>query len=890
MKITLATVTEPKKIGKRFYIKEGEVKKETIGTAAGGTFEVVDVASMADFATLLAGLHPNHALIYGVPIGDILAFTSEKRIDLPAFGREKYITRTKKHFKWDEGAGILMFDYDPHKGDTALGKDDLVSAIKAIIGEFPYVWTPSSSSYIYNVDREVNGLKGQRLYIPIQNMRDAERTGEVLIKRLWLAGFGTIQLSRAGSMLPRCLFDVSVWQNQRLDFAGGAICIDPLVQRRGEPFVAEGAPIDSMALVLDLEPEENESYLKMLDAAKHAVGGDRLTVQKKWIDDSAAIMTGGAAVGSERHAQAVKTLTRALDSSVLYGDYLVHLSGDITVTVGEILDNPVKYHGMSILDPLEPEYNGWHKCAKLYVIDGRKNLYSQAHGGKNYKLVRTPRKVQITRGSIIEAQEATLDIMRLSGDLYDFGNKDLVRVENGGAVETNADMLWTWCARTIQYFSVSVNKKTDETTETPLDPQRDMMQRIVGIRVMRDLKKLDAVITAPVMRLDGTVLSRSGYDDSTRLFYDYNGEEIYIPRQPSRQEVIAAYDTLMYPFLEFPFEDSEEFEGINRSVFFAALLTAVMRPVLPTSPAFAFDAPEVGTGKTLLGLCCGILATGAEPPVTPHVKDPRGDDEVRKRIFSFLLSGKRVIIWDNVTGAFDSPSLAAALTSPTYEDRVLGGSTIATIPNKSLLILTGNNLTLTGDMPRRVLKCRINSGLSADSNAQRQVQYAVSPRHWCSKNRLDMVRAALVLLVGCNASGYNHGRGRLASFEEWDLTVRSTVCWLSEMNEFAGFLCDPAISAIANAEEDPETEVFSALFYALKDAFGEGYFSAKSAFNRGENEDILKEAIGECLPIGKPTVKGLGRLLTKIKGKNVGGMTILVKKDRDAGVNMFAIK
>jgi hypothetical protein len=133
----------------------------------------------------------------------------------------------------------------------------------------------------------------------------------------------------------------------------------------------------------------------------------------------------------------------------------------------------------------------------------------------------------------------------------------------------------------------------------------------------------------------------------------------------------------------------------------AAILTAAVRPTLPTSPAFAYDAPVQGSGKTLLARCVGILTEGKNPSVWPHTAG-RDDEETRKRLFAVLRSGARSMVWDNITGTFDSAAMASALTSPTFTDRILGVSTSSSVPNRMVMLLTGNNLTLAGDMPRRV--------------------------------------------------------------------------------------------------------------------------------------------------------------------------------------------
>ena len=147
----------------------------------------------------------------------------------------------------------------------------------------------------------------------------------------------------------------------------------------------------------------------------------------------------------------------------------------------------------------------------------------------------------------------------------------------------------------------------------------------------------------------------------------------------------------------------------------AAILTAIIRPILPTAPAIGLDAPVQGTGKTYLAQCLSVLATGEQPTILPHVKG-RDDEELRKRIFALLLAGDKCLIWDNVLGTFDSAAMAALLTSEIFSDRKLGVSETLKVPNKMLVMFTGNNLTFAGDMPRRVLTLRLDAQIENPAN------------------------------------------------------------------------------------------------------------------------------------------------------------------------------
>ncbi|MCC6198501.1 MAG: hypothetical protein IT518_28965 [Burkholderiales bacterium] len=105
------------------------------------------------------------------------------------------------------------------------------------------------------------------------------------------------------------------------------------------------------------------------------------------------------------------------------------------------------------------------------------------------------------------------------------------------------------------------------------------------------------------------MLAAAGYDAVTvlRLALPDDAEIVPVAERPTRDQAQAALDVLWRPFAEFPWVD-----GLARAARLAAL-TAVVRPILPTSPAFGHDAPAVGSGKTLLARCVGALACGSAP-------------------------------------------------------------------------------------------------------------------------------------------------------------------------------------------------------------------------------------------------------------------------------------
>ena len=389
--LSIITATKPAHLSKGFTLGAGgELLKSPGGNLVQGTVEVCTVGSLADFAAILQRLTPAQALTYGVPINAAARVMTRK--SFAEAGRpEGATTRTNDAFTWAQGAGVLMADYDPSSGGDPLNRDGLVRAIRAAVPGLAgaaLLWWPSASSCIWAGDRELRGIRGQRLYLLVQDAADIPRAGKSLVDRLWLAGHGHIEISASGALLERTLVDASVWQPSRLDFAGGAACGAGLEQRRGDPVIIQGSaqPIDSRAALPDLTPEERDRLTAIKAEARAAVQPEAEGIREEWIAARVQNMVAPEERGDpERMKQAEAVARRALDAGVLAGDFpvMVERGGKVeAVAVGDLLDNRARWHGCMTCDPLEPGYDGGRLVGRLYLMQAHPALHSFAHGGR----------------------------------------------------------------------------------------------------------------------------------------------------------------------------------------------------------------------------------------------------------------------------------------------------------------------------------------------------------------------------------------------------------------------------------------------------------------------------------------------------------------------------
>tara|TARA_R110000850_G_scaffold29434_1_gene81288 strand:- start:2039 stop:4843 length:2805 start_codon:yes stop_codon:yes gene_type:complete len=896
--LTIITSTKPERLTKRYRLADdGELMKDPGGDMSQGSAAVENVDSLATFARLLKSLKTNQALAYGRPERMNTGLVSKRRW-LEAGRPDDPITRSKEHFSWPAGAGVMMADYDPGDGEKTLTRDDLLTSLHEALpalADVAALWWPSSSSHIVNTETgdDLTVLRGQRLYWLALDARDIERAGKALQTYLWAAGHGWVEVGAAGQRLKRTLLDASVYQANRLDFAAGAECIPPLAQQRGEPVPVGGAVavLDTQAVIPDPDPTTLAAAEKNRVAAMLAAKSEADMVQADYIETRASEMAGSEA-SAETLEQSRETVNRALNHAVLAGDFPIMLVADNgsqqPLTVGDVLDNPERYHNSLTLDPIEPEYQGGKTVGKLYLMGARPRLYSFAHGGKTYKLSRPPARVELVKGRTVEAVEQVLGIMRRAPDVFDFGGP-LVTATDGRVYPLDEHALKHWLGGATQFWRWQ-RLKNDAMIEVLEDPPVSVAKALLSLGERRALKNLSAIITAPTLRLDGSLLNRPGFDDATGLLLEIDGDEIHpVPMHPTGEQVETALERLMKPFADFPLVGP-----VDKGVLLAALLTAAVRPVLPTAPAVGFDAPTQGSGKTLLAKCVAVLALGEVPTIWPHTH-ARDDEEIRKRIMTILMTGTRAVIWDNVIGVFDSAALAGALTSQHYSDRILGKTGHANVPNKALWLLTGNNLTLAGDLPRRVLKCRIDP----ETDRPFARQFDLDPEAYCQQHRQRMVADALTVIRGWLASGDAPAPGKMASFEEWDLMVRQPVAWVARHFDLLGEYTDPMEAVDAAQAADPEQEQLDALLCSLADVFGSDPFTAKEVKKIHDNyhdpqlrdfalpdvEQALAETITEFKTAKQLTTRAVGNVLKFRADRVVNGRRL---RKRNARSNVAA--
>ncbi|MCA4907730.1 MAG: toprim domain-containing protein [Roseomonas sp.] len=279
------------------------------------------------------------------------------------------------------------------------------------------------------------------------------------------------------------------------------------------------------------------------------------------------------------------------------------------------------------------------------------------------------------------------------------------------------------------------------------------------------LPVLAGIVTAPVFGRNGSLLTEPGYHPDARLLYHPPpGFSLPpIPAKPSAEEIAAARSLLLDELLgDFPFTGEAE-----RAHALCLLLLGFVRPMIegPT-PLHMIEKPTPGTGATLMVDAIATVLTGSSASVMTEGRD---DDEWRKRLTAKLRQLPVLLLIDNLRQELDSAALAAALTAPAWEDRILGVSDIIRLPVRCTWVATGNNPAVSHEIARRLVRIRLDA--RSDQPWRREGFRHPDLMIWVRANRARLVAACLTLCQAWTSAGRPPAARSLGSFETWSETL-----------------------------------------------------------------------------------------------------------------------
>ena len=479
--------------------------------------------------------------------------------------------------------------------------------------------------------------------------------------------------------------------------------------------------------------------------------------------------------------------------------------------------------------------------------------------------------------------------------------RDGKKIEALGLIEVNGGSL-------IEIItSATMLAKLDGRAKAPLrvNCPKQIADAYMDRRGRWGLRALTGIINAPTLRPDGSLLDQPGYDAATGLLYFPQPGVVFpaIPKYPTREDALAALAVLDELICKYPFVSPEA-----RSVAIAAILTGVIRRMLPTAPGFGFTSPVPGSGKGLLCDTIAHIAHGRQPSSLTQ----SNEEETEKRVSGALMRGDQVIAIDNITAPITGAMLLSVLTQQVADLRRLGSSGLAGHDTRALFLFNGNNLTIPGDMCRRILLC----GIDPACEHPEQRPFDFDPLERAKQDRGRYVMAALTILrayffwqeMRPLRAAFGEPEEELAnplgSYVERSRWVRDALLWLGQL--------DPVATIDTSKSLDPEAERLGKILYHWAEEIGEGVrITVKGAIAAAtsragdealmDGEDQKRAGLLDAFnAVAAPMVRGspyervdprrLGAWLAKHKDRVLGGRRIVMVPEKLHGDTRWCLE
>ena len=329
-------------------------------------------------------------------------------------------------------------------------------------------------------------------------------------------------------------------------------------------------------------------------------------------------------------------------------------------------------------------------------------------------------------------------------------------------------------ANTVDFYKPG--KKGEKTEQHPAFPPTTLVENVLATP-NKPLPVLRRIVSAPIVAPSGEIRVQPGYDPKTLSIYRpaRNFTVAEVSSSPTSDEIERAKELILTELLgDFPFVSPAD-----KTHAVAALLLPFARTIFegPT-PLHLIEKSSPGIGGSLMADVLAYPFTGVR---LAAMAEGRDEDEWRKRITAKQRQAPPAILIDNLRRELDSASLAVALTSETWEDRLLGTSQVLRLPNQCLWLATGNNPKLSHEMARRSIRIRIETD-------HPQPWFRTGFRHpqlqgWVRDHRSDLVWAALTLIRAWFAAGQPKGTQNLGGFENWSSTMGG-ICEVAGLPSF----------------------------------------------------------------------------------------------------------
>jgi hypothetical protein len=272
--------------------------------------------------------------------------------------------------------------------------------------------------------------------------------------------------------------------------------------------------------------------------------------------------------------------------------------------------------------------------------------------------------------------------------------------------------------------------------------QRPFIDALMQFGSHSQMPEVRAIVTAPMVALNGNTIAGIGLDRSARIVYRIEPSlQACLPdpdREITKDDAKTALEFLIDGWLV---DVSTNKEGKFLSI--ANALSKIERVLLEERPAWLFTAPQRGSGKTTLIRMINMAVFGRQTAAAAWSDNP---EERRKSLFSYLLQGVATVVWDNIPRGTEvsCPHIERTLTIPQDSDRILGVSKVETVATTTIMDFTGNRVSFRGDMASRGLTINLIADRPDPEN--RHFEHP-DPIGWTLANRAKISEKLYTLMI-----------------------------------------------------------------------------------------------------------------------------------------------
>ena len=241
-----------------------------------------------------------------------------------------------------------------------------------------------------------------------------------------------------------------------------------------------------------------------------------------------------------------------------------------------------------------------------------------------------------------------------------------------------------------KYFNpcrITFNKKSEVKTYCSMNSQTSNVV-LASSNFQNKMKKINRIfsIPIPIIYKNELTFAKEGYDERFKSWLPFDS-----PKINETLTLKEAIKNLKYIYSEFCFQDKQDF--INA---IAGLITPALRGLFSDFnvrvPLFVYLANRERAGKDYCAGINGIVYEGfdcRESAISTGEKySSNSTSELRKKLTSSLIAGKKRLHFENNKGLLNNAILEGFITQRFYSDRLLGLNKNVNFSKSALALLS----------------------------------------------------------------------------------------------------------------------------------------------------------------------------------------------------------